>query len=327
MSETDARITAAAAAADASAADATAASHAVVATEPSPPLLPQARCQNCDAPLEGPYCADCGQRHDPHLHSLGHFIAEAAETLTHADSRLWRTLWALVAKPGHLTREFLVGRRARYLPPFRLYLVVTLLFFVLVAALPGGDVPFAVRGEVGGEPAIVVGTPADNANAPCADLSYGGPGEDWIQPALDRACRSAALDGGRAIKQAFLHNVPRALFLFMPLVAAFSMLLYWRPRRYYVEHLLFYVHNHAALFTLFGLLTLLTAPIPGTALSEWLGIALFFYLVWYLYKAMRTVFGQGRRRTVAKFIVIAFAYLVLGGITMVITALYSAVTL
>lgn len=294
---------------------------------PAPPELPRPHCQNCDAPLDGPYCAACGQRHDPHLHSLGHFIAEAAENLTHADSRLWRTLWALVAKPGLLTREFLVGRRARYLPPFRLYLVVTLLFFVLVALLPGNDVPFEVRGEADGEPAIVVGTPQDGGKAPCTDLRYEGPGEDWIQPALIRGCRSAALDGGRALKQSFLHNVPRALFLFMPLVAAFAMLLYWRPRRYYVEHLLFYIHNHAALFALFGLFTLLTLPIAETAFAEWLGIALFFYLVWYLYAAMRRVFGQSRRRTIAKFLVIGFAYLVLGGITLVITALYSAVTL
>ena len=54
----------------------------------------------------------------------------ATEDLTHADSRLWRTLAALLFKPGHLTREFLAGRRARYLPPVRLYLVLSVLFFL-----------------------------------------------------------------------------------------------------------------------------------------------------------------------------------------------------
>ena len=69
---------------------------------------------------------------------LGHFAGEAFESITHADSRLWRTLGYLLARPGRLTREFFDGRRARYLPPFRLYLVISLLFF-LVAGLPDPD--------------------------------------------------------------------------------------------------------------------------------------------------------------------------------------------
>src|ERR1044072_1269710 len=92
-------------------------------------------CENCGAPLSGEYCAACGQRHEPHVHSLGHFAGEAFESITHADSRLWRTLGYLLVKPGRLTREFFDGRRARFMPPFRLYLVISLLFF-LVAGLP-----------------------------------------------------------------------------------------------------------------------------------------------------------------------------------------------
>src|SRR5262245_16324656 len=92
-------------------------------------------CENCGAPLAGEFCSSCGQRHEPHVHTLGHFASEAFESVTHADSRLWRTLGYLLVRPGFLTREFFSGRRARYLPPFRLYLVISLLFFV-VAGLP-----------------------------------------------------------------------------------------------------------------------------------------------------------------------------------------------
>jgi hypothetical protein len=92
-------------------------------------------CANCGAPLAGEYCSACGQRHEPHVHTISHFAGEAFESITHADSRLWRTLWFLLAKPGRLTREFFEGKRAGYLPPFRLYLVISLLFF-LVAGLP-----------------------------------------------------------------------------------------------------------------------------------------------------------------------------------------------
>src|SRR5215469_10963942 len=93
-----------------------------------------ARCDNCGAAVSGHYCAACGQRLEAPLQSLWHFTREATEDLTHTDSRLWRTLGALLFRPGYLTREFLAGRRARYLPPVRLYLVISVLFFLWASA-------------------------------------------------------------------------------------------------------------------------------------------------------------------------------------------------
>ena len=98
---------------------------------------PPVRCRNCRQELTGRYCAACGQKHDPHIHKLRHFLGEAFEGLTHADSRLWRTLRLLVTRPGALTFEYFAGRRASYLPPVRFYLVISLLFFLLAEGLPG----------------------------------------------------------------------------------------------------------------------------------------------------------------------------------------------
>src|SRR3977135_3735924 len=97
------------------------------------------RCENCGAALAQRYCGACGPRaqrprRQPPVHSLRHFAQLATEDLTHADSRLWRTLAALLFKPGYLTREFLAGRRARYLPPVRLYLGLSVVFFIWISA-------------------------------------------------------------------------------------------------------------------------------------------------------------------------------------------------
>ncbi|HUO20751.1 MAG TPA: hypothetical protein VMU44_13355, partial [Steroidobacteraceae bacterium] len=46
-------------------------------------------CENCGAALTGRYCAACGQRREPPVHSLWHFLTVAFEDVTHADSRLW----------------------------------------------------------------------------------------------------------------------------------------------------------------------------------------------------------------------------------------------
>ena len=75
------------------------------------PVAPPPLCLNCGAFVGGRFCQACGQRHDPHVHTVGHFLSEATEDLTHADSRLWSTLFALLCKPGYLTREFFAGRR------------------------------------------------------------------------------------------------------------------------------------------------------------------------------------------------------------------------
>ena len=100
-------------------------------TEPSGPTP----CANCGATVVGHYCSNCGQRFEHEIHSVWHFTREATEDLTHADSRLWGTLYALLFKPGFLTREFLDGRRVRYLPPLRLYLVLSVAFFLIISSV------------------------------------------------------------------------------------------------------------------------------------------------------------------------------------------------
>ena len=95
-----------------------------------PPLRAAHRCLNCGAVLTGRYCANCGQAADVHVPSTAELVHEALEGITHSDSRLWRTLYLLWFKPGKLTQEFVAGRRAAYLPPFRLYLVLSILFFL-----------------------------------------------------------------------------------------------------------------------------------------------------------------------------------------------------
>ena len=94
-------------------------------------------CANCSAPLQGPYCAQCGQKDTGNRPSVGHLIHEASVDLSHADARIWRTLGLLLLRPGELPRRYMTGRRASYLPPLRLYLSSSLLFFMLASALGG----------------------------------------------------------------------------------------------------------------------------------------------------------------------------------------------
>lgn len=295
-------------------------------------------CDNCGARVEARYCGACGQKLEAPVHSLWHFTQLAAEDLTHADSRLWRTLGALLFKPGFLTREFLAGRRARYLPPLRLYLVLSVAFFVVAGTghsqftvldfdetkpvsgsqltLPGQEAALPVPGASE--------TPQQRADRLCANANYDGPWARTLQPLFNQACRNSAMDKGRGLQSEFLHNVPRAMFVFLPLLAGLMMLMYWWPRHYYVEHLLLLLHNHACVFLVAGLLLLLGRLVPRV---PGLQLASFVYFAWYMYRSMRVVYRQGRLLTASKLALLASFYLVFAAAMLAATSIYSAVML
>ncbi len=96
-----------------------------------------AACKNCNTPLEYRYCPQCGQRDIELDRPFPALIREALHESLDVDGRAARTLWTLIRRPGALTSEYLAGRRRRYSPPFRLYLIISLLFFVLTAWVAG----------------------------------------------------------------------------------------------------------------------------------------------------------------------------------------------
>lgn len=100
--------------------------------EPARPAeLAGERCRNCGTVLAGQYCSRCGQRARGRLISIWELIRDAFGDLFELDSRLWQTLIPLLFRPGRLTRDYLMGRRARFMPPFRTYLVLSVVFFLV----------------------------------------------------------------------------------------------------------------------------------------------------------------------------------------------------
>ena len=97
-------------------------------------------CRNCGTEVNGRYCPNCGQLaasfHRPILSLIGETISD---TFT-LDGRLARTLPILLFRPGRLTKNYTEGKRARYVPPFRMFLIASLVFYlVLFALVPPGQ--------------------------------------------------------------------------------------------------------------------------------------------------------------------------------------------
>lgn len=86
-------------------------------------------CENCGAQLHGHWCAQCGQAAVEYRRSFRHVIIDILDSFLNWDSKFFATLAWLIARPWHLTNEFVLGHRVRYLHPIRLYLLASILFF------------------------------------------------------------------------------------------------------------------------------------------------------------------------------------------------------
>lgn len=101
-------------------------------------------CSNCSTQLSGPVCHSCGQTADSFHRPVWELLAEIFDGLFGFEGRMWRTIPPLLYRPGHITRQYLSGVRARYVMPFRLYLTASVLFFLVVfgaANIDFGDGP------------------------------------------------------------------------------------------------------------------------------------------------------------------------------------------
>jgi hypothetical protein len=363
-------------------------------------------CSNCHAPLTGQYCAVCGQRDRTRMISVWELVADFAGEFFDFDSRFWRTLFPLMFRPGRLTAEYLRGRRVHYTPPLRLYVISSVLFFLL-ATLGGveGDLSFDEKPETpatqdGAPPTSPAATPSTNETAnpddttPTAEEELGqsvpdtaglppeaaraieeakrvaheaaaqahgegsagekaktehdgfmvGPekctlgdfvtGNEFIdgpvRARLQTACQHIVADKGKSFVRQLVQNIPKMLFFFLPVVALAMKPLYLRPRRYYVEHLLFFVHVHSFVFaalTLTLVVSALKTIYPGLGVVKGLTIAaVSIYIPYYLFRALRVVYGQGRFVTLLKYIVLFFTYIIGSSIIFAIGALFTALT-
>ncbi len=93
-----------------------------------PPLT---RCENCETPLSGPYCSQCGQHAIDYRRSFMTVVIDAADSFFDWDTKFMHTMAVLLTRPGKLTNDFNAGRRMRYMHPLRLYLMGSIAFFLM----------------------------------------------------------------------------------------------------------------------------------------------------------------------------------------------------
>lgn len=241
-------------------------------------------CPNCGTPLEGPWCHQCGQKGEEFHRSIFHLITEAFEGLTHFDGRFWQTMPDLVRRPGKLTRDYLDGRRAPQIPPFRLFLVVVLLVF-FAGGLGGGGTPVITAKEGQGAalsaPGIKIGV-TEKTPTPPFQIDVGESAFDrWMEEHV-----RAALENPEAFGHSLHAWGHRLAVLALPIAALLLGLLFVTRRQFYLfDHLIFAMHSLSFMGLLLSLVFVINL-LPGS-----IGKLLYLVMPVHLFAHMRGTYG------------------------------------
>jgi hypothetical protein len=268
------------------------------------------RCLNCGRePLNTAFCPDCGQEDISYAVTLPVLLRDVIDEFLKFDGRLFRTLGALLLKPGKFTEEYNAGRRVHYLSPFKLYLVVSAAFFYLMAlqaptreiersvheGMRPGSPDSVLKVKVGGAPLVpldykVKGQPLRPGNyADAYEAWQKDPKNPKKQTGVERfAARQILrfLDHPGALVGHYIESSAKAMFFMVPLYGLFLAGLFRGARRFYVEHLVFAINQHTVAFIYSIGVTLIRRDAP----------LLFFgyFVIYWLYEflALRRIYHQ-----------------------------------
>ena len=190
------------------------------------------RCRNCGAVLSGRFCQSCGQRVNDALMSFRQLLHEWLHEYLELDGKIGRTMRLLLFSPGRLTREFLDGRRVRYISPVRLYLIWSVAFFSLLSVTPHRQDPKPLAEQ----PKVV-------SSAKTTDYEL----VDRLRDRLRQAAIGSQKDRAPVLAKV-LEWGPRVMFVLVPVLGLLVWLTYRKAVRFYLPHLYFAIHVHAFVF-------------------------------------------------------------------------------
>lgn len=281
---------------------------------------PDAVCRNCGSSAPLNFCPRCGQETALHPPTLGEFIHEFVGHYVALEGALWRTLAMLLARPGRLTREYLAGRRRRYVLPLRLFLTASFLFFIALKLLPSAldtMTPADIR-TVSVSPAAAA-SGADSSPPPPAletmrPVDCGGAGEpacgtlEGFVNKVGTRFSADPLGFMKRMRGQLLGAAPYAAFLLLPVFAGIVALAYRSRRMTYGEHVVFSLHLHS-----FWFLALLLIALLPSAVGEVIWWVMPAYATWAMHAVYRGRWGPTLLR--ATFVSVAY------GVTLLFTSL------
>ncbi|WP_196886104.1 DUF3667 domain-containing protein [Aureivirga sp. CE67] len=304
----------------------------------------ETHCLNCGHPLrpDDHYCANCGQKNIESKLKFKRLIFEFLGSIIAYDSKLWKSLYLLITKPGQITRDYVSGKRARFVNPYKFYFSISIVYFIIISFVQYETLDQLKLNKdiVNNEKQDSLGKKkefhfnkedAEYQNDQWHMKMFYDYGRSHPDLTVDQALDSLNIKHTRF--NSFLYNKSKdfynitqgrnidslikkfisfaSIFLFfmLPFFALFLKIFYYRNGRYYMEHLVFAFHTQTMLFLtliFFGIIELITMWSAGV-------YAFLIFLV-YLFIAMKKYYQQGFFKTFAKFLLLNSIYMFLATI-------------
>ena len=274
----------------------------------------------------GSYCGNCGQEAKELRRPFFRLSREAISSLFELDGRSFRTLFYLLTKPAHLSKEYFSGRRMQYTPPLRLFLVISVSFFLLVSfytSIRSMEGILSANHEISGEE---VSASTDDEEDPLAPTlafveSINLPFfDEQTNTNLRRAMSAQAetninsmIEDPSEFFRGYLEYITVFILLMIPLLALIQKLIYIRSGHFYVEHLVLTLHNHAFIISIVFVNSLIDLvngsriPIISSAFG-YLGAAIYIWMWVYLFLSLKNYFQQGYGITLLKYLTTTILY-------------------
>ena len=288
-------------------------------------------CRNCGVMVEHRFCNNCGQLAASFHRPIWSLIGETLGDTMALDGRLSRTIPLLLFRPGRLTERYTGGARARYVPPFRLFLLASLLFFFSVFAFVGNAgwidslaFPSSTEQEANPSSENRLGEFFDESGNVDRDvakeaIANGEP----LPPEADAVAEQAfdIVDNPRLFLAGLEKWAPRLSLLLVPMtVLSLAILHFWRRKLYIYDHAIHALHLHSWLY-ITATVFLLLLPYGGGWLAAAYGIAIPIYVCRSLMVTGSTGVWMASWRTLA----LLFSWVILVFIATVSATVLSAI--
>ena len=250
-------------------------------------------CPNCENKLtaDDHFCSRCGQpNHDIKI-PFGHLVEEGIESFLHIDRKALGTLKLLVASPGKLSKEFNEGRRIKFIPPMRLYVIISLLFFFLLNfnapheqshdKTSNDGLAISYSGIKTHELAGLTKIQTDSL-VKARNIKQTEYNKFWINQLYKIANSSSA-----EFFHSLFKNISYMMFVLMPGFAFILYIFFGNKNSFYVENLIVSVHFHSFVFLLVSVILLI-----GLLNVSFTFLLLPIIVPVYLYLILRNYYGQ-----------------------------------
>ena len=298
-----------------------------------------AYCLNCNTKLteDSNYCQNCGQLNNVKKETAIGLLRELIGDFLHLDSKVMGSILPLVFRPGYVTKEYLSGKRARFLHPVRLFISLTIVMLITASLTSNKDNNLTNVVDVKNDSSEVVSAENDSSNLTIEFSNVKVPYDEikklikagvtdqdmlldtfhiekkWMNRfAMAQVVKTGKM-GWENIKDYISHKMTWILFLLMPVFSGILWLIYSRRKIWFVDHLIFSFHQHAATFLLVTLMYIFAL------FSEMLSDIVQFMIPLHFVIAQKTVYSQSWIKTIVKSIMIGILYAIIGFIFVLAT--------